>query len=187
VGEDLAIMALRDMLYSVGDVLYAIYGPEEELIKVEIPNRAFGTNKGIGGNLGQLMYDPRERGSSELDRDSPIWRSLWVRTSSREHDLLYSSMNLFSTPIPLGVDYSKEFESLLIQFLATMHKKTSVLYWFLISHRIPVYGWSGLLPKRPDFKAHGVPDFITFISECLQNLELYSFFIKPFCKCSEFR
>ncbi|KFY57777.1 hypothetical protein V496_06324, partial [Pseudogymnoascus sp. VKM F-4515 (FW-2607)] len=169
VGEELAITELRDMLSSAGEVIYVHYGPKEEQY-IEVPNRAFGTSREVTRNLVNLMYGAGEK--FDCDKDPLIWRSLWVRTSSREHDLLYSSMNLFSTPIPLEVDYSHEFGSLLIQFLATMHKTTSVPYWFLISHRIPVYGWSGLLSMRPDFKMHGVPTYTVGGSKTVDAHEL---------------
>lgn len=124
VGEELAITELRDMLSSAGEVMYVHYGPKEEQY-IEVPNRAFGTRE-VTRNLVNLMYGAGEK--FNYDKDPLIWLSLWVQTSSREHDLVYSSMNLFSTPIPLEVDYSQKFGSLLIQFLATMHKTTRVPY-----------------------------------------------------------
>lgn len=93
------------------------------------------------------------------ETDSSIWRSLWFRTSTMEHDILYSSMNLFSSPITLDVNYDEDFDKVLIEFLAMLHKRPTVPYWFKIGHRIPVCSWSGLFPQRPHFKSHDIPSY----------------------------
>jgi len=161
----LAIVPIRELLSLQGNPMAIAqiksapkYGPRLYHERIFVPVHSFGGNKDVMKSLLRLLFLPSEWHSA-YEKDSSLWRSLWVRTSSMEHDVLYSSMNLFSTPIPIKVDYSQGFNNILIHFLATLHEHPSVPYWFKIGHRIPVCAWSGLFPQRPSFKKHDLPTY----------------------------
>jgi hypothetical protein len=178
--EGMAIVPIRELLdlqgagMPIAKITHARkYGPRSYGDTILVPVHSFGKNKEVITSLLLPLYHPRETGRGfQLQRDPSIWRALWVRTSSKEHDILYSSMNLFSIPVPLTVKYEEDFESVLVHFLATLHEKASVPYWLSISHRMPVYEWSGLLPKRPDFKRHEVPTYAMGKTEPVEAQEL---------------
>ncbi|KAI9780420.1 MAG: hypothetical protein M1839_006694 [Geoglossum umbratile] len=162
----LAIVPIRELLDLHGNPMPMAqtkkvrkYGPPSYGETILLPVHCFSNTAEVIKSLLLLLYHPMELGKHTV-MDSSIWRALWVRTSSREHDVLYSSMGLFSTPVHLDINYNKEFESVLIDFVAALHEKSSVPHWLGIGHRIPVYGWSGLLPKRPEFKRHTVPTYV---------------------------
>jgi Heterokaryon incompatibility protein (HET) len=176
--EGMAIVPIRELLDLQGNPMPIAqikhsgkYGPRRYGDRMLVPVHTFGENKEVIKSLLRLLYHPQEL-SKDVKLDSSIWRALWVRMSSREHDVLYSSMNLFSTPVQLDIDYQKDFETVLIHFLGTLHEKPSVPYWLSIGHRIPVYEWSGLLPKRPCFNKHEAPTYTIGKSEPVDAQEL---------------
>lgn len=82
------------------------YGPHRYGDRILVPVLTFGESKEVIKSLLLLLYHPQEL-SKGVKLDPSIWRALWIRMSSREHDVLYSSMNLFSTPVQLDIDYQK--------------------------------------------------------------------------------
>ncbi|KAI2628126.1 hypothetical protein GGS26DRAFT_134124 [Hypomontagnella submonticulosa] len=163
--EGLAIIPIQELLDLQGAGMpiakfrkVGKYGPRSYGDTILVPINTFGQNKNTIAPLLRLLHHLPRIGR-EFWWDSSVWCGLWTRTSSRENDLLYSSMNLFTTPITLAVDYKEDFEVTLARFLAILHEKPRVPYWLSISHRAPVYEWSGILPKRPDFERHELPKY----------------------------
>ncbi|KAI0384187.1 hypothetical protein F5Y04DRAFT_278190 [Hypomontagnella monticulosa] len=165
LSEGLAVVPIQELLDLQGAGMpiakfrkVGKYGPRSYGDTILVPVNTFGQNKTTIAPLLRLLHHLPRMGR-EFWWDSSVWSALWVRTSSKEHDLLYSSMNLFTTPVTLEVDYKEDFEVTLARFLAILHEKPRVPYWLSISHRAPVYEWSGLLPKRPDFQRHELPKY----------------------------
>ena len=161
----LAIVPIRELLSLQGNDMPIAhiqsapkYGPRIYDDHILLPVNCFGKNKDVMTSLLRLLFAPREWVTT-YKREPYIWRSLWVRTSSMEHDIMYSSMNLFNPPIPLQVDYDVDFNDIIIQFLELLHEKSRVPYWLQIGHRIPVCAWSGLFPQRPHFQKHDLPTY----------------------------
>ena len=90
-------------------------------------------------------------------REARLWRSIWVRTSKYQHDILFSSMKLFAVNVPFEVNYTRPFEDLLVEIIAALNERNYPPMWLLIGHRIPVFPFSGLIPMLPKFTAHQTP------------------------------
>jgi hypothetical protein len=174
----MAIVPIRELLDLQGNPMPIVqikhsrkYGPHQYGDRILVPVHTFGESKEVIKSLLRLLYHPQEL-SKGVKLDPSIWRALWIRMSSREHDVLYSSMDLFSTPVQLDIDYQKTSKVSSCTFLEPLHEKPSVPYWLSIGHRIPVCEWSGLLPKRPCFKKHEVPTYTIGKSEPVDAQEL---------------
>lgn len=92
-------------------------------------------------------------------RDSAIWRCLWIRTSKKRHDMVYSSMSVFEEVIK--VNYDQPAEDVLFELVSRVDSKVGFNsfspQWLCIGHNIPVNPKSGLLPLQPRFKPHSAP------------------------------
>jgi hypothetical protein len=92
-------------------------------------------------------------------RDSAIWRGLWIRTSKKPHDMVYSSMSVFGEEIE--VNYDQPAEEVLFELVSRFDSKARFVsyspQWLCIGHNIPVNPRSGLLPLQPTFKPHSAP------------------------------
>jgi ankyrin repeat protein len=85
---------------------------------------------------------------------SSVWRSMWLRTSTRPQDLVYSMMHLLGAHI--DVDYSRSVEELIFELV---DKTRFAPAWLTIGYHIPVRPDSGLIPLYPDFLPHLEPTF----------------------------
>jgi hypothetical protein len=113
--------------------------------------------------LERREVSPKLRGfleHDEIEYEREMWRALWPRTSTKQHDMLFSSMNLFREgqgSIP--VDYQRSFEDTLLDMIDRLHREWESPRWLCIGHNIPVYPFSGLLPMPPTFKPHETPTY----------------------------
>ncbi|KAK5657620.1 hypothetical protein OQA88_2692 [Cercophora sp. LCS_1] len=87
-------------------------------------------------------------------RHAAVWRSMWLRTSTRPQDLVYSMMHLLDTQIK--VDYSRSVDELIFELV---DKTRSLPAWLAIGYHLPVRPESGLIPLYPDFSSHLEPTF----------------------------
>lgn len=153
LNEGVAILPVRELLSMHGPGgLPIVPGGDDSKEHKCISINCFGNRKEVVAPLLRLLFENTES-------DTELWRSLWVRTSSKQHDILFSAMNLFSTRVPLQVNYSQSFDTLLLQFIRGLHEKAYPPYWLKIGHRIPTYPWSGLFPMPPTFEAHNTPTY----------------------------
>ena len=116
---------------------------------------------------------------------SAIWRSLWIRTSKKEQDLIFSTYRLFemSGYISLEVGYQRSLKELLREIvtqLITQMGRLAVPSWLCIGHNIPVDEYSGLIPTLPTFIPHSGSTYIIggvkypasqLLCSCCENLE----------------
>ena len=103
--------------------------------------------------------DQNADGPPILHRDSEIrysavWRSMWLRTSTKAQDLVYSMMHLLDTNI--DVDYTKSLEELVFELV---DKTRSIPAWLTIGYDIPVRPESGLIPVYPTFESNSNPTY----------------------------
>jgi ankyrin repeat protein len=106
--------------------------------------------------------NPQDRNSggppilhSDLEiRYSAVWRSMWLRTSTKEQDLVYSMMHLLDTSI--DVKYSRSLEGLIFELV---DKTRSTPAWLTIGYDIPVRPESGLIPVYPTFESNSNPTY----------------------------
>jgi ankyrin repeat protein len=82
------------------------------------------------------------------------WRSMWLRTSTKQQDLVFSMMHLLGTIIE--VDYSKSLDDLIFKLIT---KTSSIPAWLTIGYDIPINPASGLIPKIPTFTPHSIPTY----------------------------
>jgi hypothetical protein len=92
-----------------------------------------------------------EAGDNLAMKRSAAWRSIWLRRSKKEQDMVFSVMHLLG--VDMKVDYSKS-RNYLIRELAW---QVSKLPSFLDIGPLPFWDDNGLLPKLPTFTKHGRP------------------------------
>ncbi|KIJ51499.1 hypothetical protein M422DRAFT_157841, partial [Sphaerobolus stellatus SS14] len=96
------------------------------------------------------------------------WRSMWLRTSTKSQDMVFSMMHLLDADI--DVNYERKLEELLFELI---DKTSSIPEWLLIGNRIPVMPNSGLIPILPTFTANSAPtiqiDGISYPAASLVN------------------
>ncbi|KAH8586697.1 hypothetical protein B0O99DRAFT_557695 [Bisporella sp. PMI_857] len=96
-----------------------------------------------------------EAGDNLAMKRSAAWRSIWLRRSKREQDMVFSVMHLLG--VEIKVDYSKS-RDYLIRELAW---RASSLPSFLDIGSLPFWDGYGLLPQLPSFTEHERP-FVRF-------------------------
>ena len=87
-------------------------------------------------------------------RYSSVWRSMWLRTSTKAQDLVYSMMHLLD--VQIEVDYRRSVEELIFELV---DRTRSAPAWLTIGYHIPVHYESGLIPLYPDFNSNLDPTF----------------------------
>lgn len=95
------------------------------------------------------------RRNPELEiRYSAVWRSMWLRTSTKEQDMVYSMMHLLDAE--LDVDYSRSLNELVFDLVV---RTWSMPAWLTIGYNIPVRPESGLIPAFPTFTPNSNPTY----------------------------
>jgi hypothetical protein len=85
---------------------------------------------------------------------SSTWRSMWLRTSTKPQDMVFSTMHLLNASIE--VDYERTQQDLILE----LSGKVEYPAWWDIGNLIPVDPDSGLLPKLPDFYPNSLPSYL---------------------------
>lgn len=80
-------------------------------------------------------------------RQSAAWRSVWLRTSTRPQDMVFSVMHLFG--VQIEVDYTRTHEDLIIELA---RKTASLPAWLDIGAALPFDPRCGLVPAVPLFR-----------------------------------
>ena len=123
--------------------------------------------------MGSLM-------DNDGSHDAPLWRALWVRTSKKQQDLLFSSMSIFSKQFELEVDYEKSFLQIFDSVIDQTTRNGIEPAWLSIGHKVPVYASSGLIPMLPIFTPHVGPTYsidgkqipaADLLCDCCQDIE----------------
>jgi hypothetical protein len=92
-----------------------------------------------------------EAGSNLTMKRSAAWRSIWLRRSKKEQDMVFSVMHLLG--VEMKVDYSKSRDYLIRELAWQVGELPS----FLDIGPLPFWDNYGLLPKLPTFTQHGRP------------------------------
>ena len=87
-------------------------------------------------------------------RYGAVWRSMWLRTSTKPQDLVFSMMHLLD--VSIEVDYTRSLEELIFELV---EKTQSIPAWLVIGHDIPVRPQSGLIPVLPNFTSNSNPTY----------------------------
>ena len=83
------------------------------------------------------------------------WRSMWLRTSTKPQDMVFSTMHLLG--VTIEVDYQRSLEELVFDLV---DKTSTIPAWLTIGYDIPVNPKSGLIPVLPTFTPNSVPTYI---------------------------
>ena len=100
-----------------------------------------------------LTYDNYKR-KREV-RLGAAWRSMWLRTSTKPQDMVFSMIHLLD--VDIEVDYDHSLEDLIFELVA---KTASFPAWLTIAHNVPVVPNSGLIPVLPTFTANSFPTYL---------------------------
>ena len=81
------------------------------------------------------------------------WRSIWMRTSTKPQDMVFSAMHLFGAEIE--VDYTRSLKSLIFE----LAKTASSPGWLNLFCHVPTLQGSGLIPMLPAFRLQQAPTY----------------------------
>lgn len=157
-------------------------GPNE--IELNSSVKCLGKHQKAISALEGIMVSLMERDDSH---DAPLWRALWMRTSTKQQDLLFSSMGLFGREFKLEVDYGRPFLHIFQDVINQTIRNGIEPAWLCIGHKVPVYPTSGLVPVVPTFTPHVGPTYsidgkqipaADLLCDCCQNIE-FDLKLKP--------
>ena len=107
---------------------------------------------------------------------SAAWRSMWLRTSTKPQDMVFSVMHVLG--VQIEVDYRRSREDLIVELA---RKTSSFPSWLDIGGSLPFDSSFGLLPALPPFDPNATPAFeIGGRSVLANNLINQSTFIPKF-------
>ncbi|RYP31089.1 hypothetical protein DL767_005933 [Monosporascus sp. MG133] len=92
--------------------------------------------------------------SNSAMRKAAAWRCLWLRTSTKPQDMVFSVMHLLGAEI--AVDYGRSLDDLILELA---RKTAGEPAWLDIGFEIPVNPRSGLLPSLPLFRPNQPPAY----------------------------
>lgn len=85
-------------------------------------------------------------------KTSAVWRSIWMRTSTKPQDMVFSVMHLLG--VQINVDYSRTVEDLILELA---RNTTSQPSWLDIGFNMPFEPRYGLVPAMPPFNPTHTP------------------------------
>ena len=160
---DLALSDLKSLLSSrVGVTLEKIDRETgKKVVKKTFAARCFGNNDAIITALEGVL----EGRTLEMKR-SAAWRSVWLRTSTKSQDMVFSVMHVLGAQIE--VDYSRTLEDLIMELA---RKSTSLPSWLDIGDDIPFDARYGLVPAIPSH----VPNSTPVYGKGLETIPVYRY------------
>lgn len=103
------------------------------------------------------------------------WRSMWLRTSTKPQDLVYSMMHYLG--VSIAVSYQRPLEELIFDLIS----KTAIPAWLAIGYDIPVNPRSGLLPILPVFTPNAPPTYtVDGVTEFASKLVFADYYCPKF-------
>jgi hypothetical protein len=98
-----------------------------------------------------------ERTNAEI-MHSAAWMSLWMRTSSKPQDMIFSIMHLLG--VEIQVDYRRTVENL---YFELVDKCLSTPAWLSVAPLVDIIPGSGLVPALPTFSPQALPTYSTHL------------------------
>lgn len=147
---DLAMSKLTDLIHcSSGHSIRKTDIETGEMTTEPIVVRCFGDEDAIMNSLIAV----RDGDTLEMRR-SAAWRSIWLRTSTKPQDMVFSMMHILG--VILDVDYSRTREDLMLELA---QKSGAVPSWLDIGYNVPFDARYGLLPVLPPFNSNRAPAY----------------------------
>jgi ankyrin repeat protein len=97
-------------------------------------------------------WEKENNGAAE--RHCAAWRSMWLRTSTKPQDMVFSTMHLLGAN--LEVNYKRELEDIVFELIGNIPSSRG---WLSMGYDIPVMPSSGLIPMLPKFTAQSEPTY----------------------------
>jgi hypothetical protein len=134
------LLGLLEARVSTEDIYYEVDGEEIEGLEMEI--KCFGQDTKAMMALWAML----EAKGDPYILKSAAWRSMWMRTSTKPQDLVFSVLHIFDADIE--VNYSCSVDDLLLELAA---KTANFPAWLYIGYDMPINPRSQLLPALPTF------------------------------------
>ncbi|RYO85022.1 hypothetical protein DL766_005663 [Monosporascus sp. MC13-8B] len=148
---DLALSELQSLLRSWRVTIKKIDKETRETISSkEFAARCFGDDKRIISALQGVLA-----GHTPAMKRSAAWRSIWLRTSTKPQDMVFSVMHVLG--VQIDVDYDRTREDLILELA---RKSASLPSWLDIGEGVPFDPRYGLVPALPPFNPNHTPAYI---------------------------
>ena len=149
IDDHLAVSGLRDLLScrKGGLKIERTSKSTGYTEKVPFTVRCFGEDEALITALEGLIT-----GQTDAMRKSAAWRSMWLRTSTKPQDMVFSVMHLLG--VHIDVDYKRDREGLVLELA---RKTSSFPSWLDIGFNIPFDPRFGLVPALPLFLSNSAP------------------------------
>ena len=110
----------------------------------------------------RIVFDGINSDGSEHEAivKSAAWSCIWMRTSTKPQDMVFSLMHLLG--VELTVDYNRSLEDL---FIELVQRSSETPVWLTIAPDVEVTVDSGLIPMLPHFRPNSLPIYHTGLSE----------------------
>lgn len=151
VDDDLALSKLQNLLScrARGLELTKINKSTKEKTRVPFLVRCFGSDESLITALEGVLS-----GRTDEMKRSAAWRSIYLRTSTKPQDMVFSVMHLLG--VTITVDYKRTREDLILE----LARKTKALpSWLDIGEDIPFDAKFGLVPALPIFHPNNTPSY----------------------------
>ena len=149
---NIAIISLRGLLearLSPDDNYYTVDGEEIEGLVLE-DIKCFGKDTKAMTELWAMLT----AGDDQNLLQSAAWRCMYMRTSTKPQDMIFSILHLLG--VDMVVDYDRTVDDLIFELAA---KTASRPVWLDIGSGMPLLPRSGLLPSLPTFVANSIPHY----------------------------
>ncbi|KAH8703875.1 hypothetical protein BGW36DRAFT_93271 [Talaromyces proteolyticus] len=93
-------------------------------------------------------------GHTDAMKKSAAWRSIWLRTSTKSQDMVFSVMHLLG--VNIKVDYHRTRDELILELA---RRTKSFPSWLDIGEDIPYNSRFGLVPDLPIFHSNDTPSY----------------------------
>jgi hypothetical protein len=160
----IGLVKIRDLLkidvnQPLGRITYPEI-PEQNSPYYPFPLRCFGQNLQAVQTM-KIVFDGIHKDDrNEAVVKSAAWTSIWMRTSSKPQDMVFSLMHLLG--VELTVDYNRSLEDL---FLELVCKSSETPVWLTIAPQTDVTAGSYVIPVLPQFRPHKLPFYVINHSE----------------------
>lgn len=151
VDDDLALSKLQNLLScrKRGLQITKVNKSTKEKTRVPFIVRCFGADESLITALEGVL-----RGHTDEMKRSAAWRSIYLRTSTKPQDMVFSVMHLLG--VSIKVDYKRTREDLILE----LARKTKDLpSWLDIGEDIPFDARFGLVPVLPIFHPNDTPSY----------------------------
>lgn len=151
VDDDLALSKLQDLLTcrKRGLEITKVNKSTKEKTRVPFIVRCFGADEALITALEGVL-----RGDTDEMKRSAAWRSIYLRTSTKPQDMVFSVMHLLG--VDIKVDYKRTREDLILE----LARRTKGLpSWLDIGEDIPFDAKFGLVPALPIFHPNDRPSY----------------------------